>query len=108
MKADRYIEGIRARLAAHPLASVGTAFALGMLVGLLPRRPGAPGAAASPRIGSAALAGLAAFAMHAAKDFAVREATEAAWRWWDRRRREASSSETRASQDPSSEAFLEH
>lgn len=109
MKADRYLERVRARVAAHPLASVGAAFAIGMLVGgLRSRRASTADAAASPRVGSAALAGIAAFAMHAAKDFAFREATEAAWRWWDRRRHEASSSETRTSPTPGSESFVEH
>ena len=105
MQLDRYMKGVQKSIAAHPLALVGAAFALGALVGMGTRRPGR---AAAPRIGSAAIAGLAAFAIQAAKDFAVREATEAAMRWWERRRQGASASESEASEESNVEAFLEH
>jgi hypothetical protein len=101
---------VRARIASHPLASVGVAFALGALLGMRggPARRG-EGAARS-HLGRAALAGLAALGMRVGKELALTGASHAARGWWERRSGAASSgsSEVRTSYDPGVEAFLEH
>jgi hypothetical protein len=92
-----------AQLAAHPLASVGAAFALGALLGMRgrPRREGGGGG-----LGRAVAAALGALAVRLAKELAVRGATEVARGWWEDHQ-PASRSEVRTSYDPSIEPFLE-
>jgi hypothetical protein len=101
MKVERSIERIAGWLAERPFKSVGAAFAIGAVIALRPRR-----AKTGQGFMRAALAGLAALAIQAAKDYAVREASGRALQWWERRRR--GSSEARTSQDPDVESFLEH
>jgi hypothetical protein len=94
-----------AQVAAHPLASVGAAFALGALLGMRgrPRREGG-----GVGLGRAAAGALGALAVRLAKDLAVRSAAEAARGWWEHHPRASPSpSEIRTSYDPSIEPFLE-
>jgi hypothetical protein len=102
MKIERSIEDIADWLAERPFKAVGAAFAIGAIIALRPRR-----AKAERGLMGAAFAGLAALAVQAAKDYAVREASDKALQWWDRRR-SGSSSEDRTSRDPNVEPFLEH
>ena len=72
-----------AHIAAHPLAAVGAAFALGALLGF---RGGRPRDGGEPRsLGRAALAGLVALGVRAGKDIAMRRLAEAAQAWWTQR-----------------------
>src|SRR5690242_13987794 len=106
MNTKRIKEAVESRIVANPLASVGVAFAVGVLAGL---RGGRTKETAGQRIFGAAIAGLAGLAVRAAKDYALREAADAAWKWWARKRTGATStSEVRTSKDPSVETFLEH
>jgi hypothetical protein len=98
-----------AHIAAHPLAAVGGALALGALLGLVAGRKPAPGdAAAKGGLGRAAAAALGALGVRLAKELAMRGATEAARSWWEGRMREVPASEIRTSYDPTIEPFLEH
>jgi len=83
-----------AKIAAHPLASVGAAFALGALLGLRGGggRRGGPG---EHRFARLAFAALGALAVRVGKELALRGAAEAAHAWWERR--QGSSSEIRTS-----------
>jgi len=97
---------ISAQIAARPLLAVGAALALGALLGLRggSRREREPGEGG---LGSAVMAGLAALAVRAAKELAMRGATEAARHWWEQHQ-QASASEARTSYDPHMEPFLRH
>ncbi|HWU89482.1 MAG TPA: hypothetical protein VN253_19610 [Kofleriaceae bacterium] len=99
MDMKRIIEDVEARIIAHPLAAVGAAFALGLLAGL---RGGRIRAAESPRPFRSALTGVTGLAMNVARDYVLREAADAARRWWERRNGGV------PGDDPNLEAFLEH
>jgi hypothetical protein len=107
LKVARARFDIPAQIAAHPLVAVGAAFALGALLGLRgggdpsEHEPGEGG------LGRAVMAGLAALAVRAAKELAMRGATEAARSWWEHSQ-QSSSSETRTSYDSHMEPFLRH
>jgi hypothetical protein len=106
MNMKRIKEVVETKIVANPLASVGVAFAVGVLAGL---RGGRAKETAGQRIFGAAVAGLAGLAVRAAKDYALREAADAAWKWWGRHRAGmTSTSEVRTSKEPSVETFLEH
>ncbi len=92
---------VRSKIAAHPLASVGTAFALGALLGMKGGRPREPG---ETGLGRAALGALRALGVRLAKELAMRRAADAAHTWWERR--QAESSEIRTSYEPGVEPFL--
>jgi hypothetical protein len=94
---------VRKKIASHPLAAVGAAFALGALLGMRGGRPRDDG---GPRLGRAALAAVAAIGMRLAKELAARGAAEAARGWWERRQ-QGTSSEVRTSYEPEVERFLE-
>lgn len=83
-KAARGKLDVPARIAAHPLAAVGVAFALGALLGRR-RARSSSGDGEAPGAGRLALAGLGALAFRIMRDAALREASGAAMRWWDRR-----------------------
>ena len=78
--------GIRAHIARHPFAAVGVALAFGALLGSIGgrRRARVPEAAVERGLGGAIAAALAAFAMGAAKDLAMRRVSNAASQWLDR------------------------
>lgn len=99
-----------AQIAAHPLASVGGALALGALLGFRAGRKPKPvdGDIAKAGVGSAVLAALGALGVRLVKELAMRGATEAARSWWEGRAREVPMSEVRTSYDPTIEPFLEH
>jgi hypothetical protein len=83
-----------AKIAARPLAAVGAAFALGALLGMRGgggRRRGEP---SEHRFTRLIFATLGALAMRAGKELALREATEAAHRWWERRQAASSEGQT--------------
>jgi hypothetical protein len=94
---------LRAKIAAHPLPSVGVAFALGALLGM--RGGGKRGEADQPGFGRLALAALGALGVRLAKELAMRRAADAARGWWERRQ-QAASSEFRTSYEPGVEPFL--
>lgn len=109
LRAARERVDVRARIASHPLAAVGVAFALGALLGMrgAPARPRRD--AARGHLGRAALAGLTALGVRAGKELALTGASHAARAWWERRSAASSgSSEVRTSYDRDVEAFLEH
>lgn len=93
---------LRGQIAAHPLASVGAAFAVGALLGL---RRGGKRAAEEGGIGRAVGAALVALGVRLAKELALRGATEAARGWWEGH---AATSEVRTSYERGVEPFLEH
>ena len=111
----RRVKAVRARLdvpshiAAHPLAAVGAALALGALLGMRGGKRGSAGAGdeAASGIGKAALAGLAALGVRVAKELALRSAAEVGRRWWDQQQR-VPASEVRTSYHRGVEPFLEH
>lgn len=106
MNTNRIKEVAEARITANPFAAVGVAFAAGALIGLV---SGRGEKTVSQRIFGAAVAGLVSLGVRAAKDYALREAADAAWKWWGRRRAgTTSTSEPRTSKDPNVETFLEH
>jgi len=86
MREARRKLGIRAHIAAHPVAAVGVALAFGALLGSIGRRPRerAPKTAVERGLGGAIAAALAAFAMGAAKNLAMRRVANAASQWLDR------------------------
>jgi len=99
-----------AQISAHPLASVGAAFALGALLGARGgggRRREA-GEGGGSRLGRAVVAALGALAVRLAKELAMRGAAEAARGWWERHQHGTSESEFRTSYDAGIEPFLEH
>jgi hypothetical protein len=100
-RAMRTRADLRWKIASHPLASIGAAFALGALLGMRGGRRHEDG---EPRLGRAAFAALAAVAGRLAKELAARGAAEAARGWWERRQQ---SSEIRTSYEPEVERFLE-
>jgi hypothetical protein len=101
-----------AKIAAHPLASVGAAFALGALLGMRGGgrrrvgRVGEAGEAGEHRVARLVFATLGALAVRLGKELALREATEAAHGWWERR--QAASSEDRTSHERGGESLLRH
>lgn len=107
-KAARARLDIPAQIAARPLATVGAAFAVGALLGLRAsgqrrREPREGG------LGRAVLAGLAALAVRAGKELAMRGAAQAARNWWEQhQQQQAPMSEVRTSYDPRMEPFLRH
>lgn len=110
-----YVEDVRqrldleARIAAHPLAAVGIAFALGAVLGLGSKRRVVPEEPVRRGLGGAVVAGVTALAMRVAKDAAIRQLADATRGWLHRQYgMEASDSERAASRDPSVEPFLEH
>jgi hypothetical protein len=107
VKAARARFDLRAHVAAHPLASVGVAFAAGALLGLRGGGKPRPDGASGQALGRVAVAAISALAVRIAKELAMIGATDAARRWWEHRQHETSS-ETRTSYDPGVESFLEH
>jgi hypothetical protein len=97
-----------AHIAAHPLAAVGAAFAVGALLGLRRSSKRRKGQDAEGGLGKAVAAGIAALGLRLAKELVMRGATEAARGWWQGRQGAVSASEVRASYRPSVEPFLEH
>lgn len=95
---------VSTKIAAHPLGAVGTAFALGALLGLRRGRRHQGGEVES-KLPITALLG--ALAVRLAKELAMRGLTGAVREWWEGRQ-ESPASEVRASYDPSLEPFLEH
>jgi hypothetical protein len=93
---------LRAHIAAHPLPSVGVAFAVGALLGMRGGRRREPGESGLGRI---MLGALGALGVRLAKELAMRRAADAARDWWERRQ-QAMSSEYRTSYQPDVEPFL--
>lgn len=110
------LEAARAKLdvpsqhiAAHPLPAVGIAFALGALLAM--RGGGKRDHDDTGRgLGRAALAGLVAIAVRAAKDLAMRRFADVAQDWWSQRQQasQVSSSEYRTSYNRGVEPFFDH
>jgi hypothetical protein len=100
---------VRGKVAAHPLGSVGAAFALGALLGMRGggRRREAGDGVEAGGIGRAVGAALVALGVRLGKELVMRGATDAAHAWWERHQR-ASSTEARTSYEPGVEPFLEH
>lgn len=97
-----------AHIAAHPLAAVGAAFAVGALLGLRASVRRRKGQNAQGGLGKAISAGIAALGLRLAKEMVMRGATEAARGWWLGRQQAADPSDVRASYQPAVEPFLEH
>jgi len=96
---------LRAHIVAHPLASVGAAFAVGALLGLSGRAPRPAAAAATDAavkrgIGGVIAAGVGAFALRLAKEIALKQVAESARGWWSAR-------EAAASREPAMETFFD-
>lgn len=100
MHAVRARLDISAHIAAHPLAAVGAAAAVGALLGLR-RRAARRSDAVERSFAGAVVAGVGALALRVAKEIAFKEVADAARGWW-------SSREAAASHDPQMEMYFEH
>jgi len=110
LAATRARVDLPAKIAAHPLASVGAAFALGALLGLRSgarRRERHPG---ERRIARLVVTALGALAVRIGKELALRGVAEAAHAWWEHRHAEeaeASMSGSRTAYPPGDEPYPE-
>jgi hypothetical protein len=99
---------IGAWITAHPLISVGGAFALGAVLGMGRRDRGEPDGSTRHRLSSTVVAALGAIGLRLAKDFAARYLTDAAKSWLDQHDREPTATERAMSRDPNVESFVKH
>jgi hypothetical protein len=99
---------VPAHITAHPLAAVGAALALGALLGF---RGGSKRKHddESRSLGRAALAGLVALGVRAAKDVAMRRFTDVAQEWWmQRQQAQASTGYATSYNRGRAEPFFDH